>query len=276
LDSADSQARDQLGSGDWAGGAVTFTNEIHSAATGGGSALTVVLVVVALAVVVGLVVLWARSRRKRSETVGARGQRQAAARPQPAPDSLEAKLAALSVDELTTRAGSALVDLDDAVRTSEQELAFAEAQFGLQATQAFRGALTSATAKLSDAFELQAQLEDATPETEAERRDMLTRILTTCAAADTELDEQAEAFAHPEGRAGETEKALPPAELARPPLHATYPASALESLARAPEQARSLRAAAREAVSAGREELTEEDRAGAVAYARTAEDALQQ
>lgn len=290
LDSADSQARDQLGSGDWAGGAVTFTNEVHSAATGGGSALTVVLVVVALAVVVGLVVLWARSRRKRSETVGARGQRQAAARPQPAPDSLEAKLAALSVAELTTRSGSALVDLDDAVRTSEQELAFAEAQFGLQATQAFRAALTSATAKLSDAFELQAQLEDATPETETERRDMLTRILTVCAAADAELDEQAEAFAHLrnlrehapqalddlEQRAGEIEKTLPPAELALTQLHATYPASALESLARAPEQARSLLAAAREAVTAGREELTEEDRAGAVAYARTAEDALQQ
>ncbi|HIZ34517.1 MAG TPA: TPM domain-containing protein, partial [Candidatus Ruania gallistercoris] len=292
LDSADSQAQDALAGDDWVGGGVTFANEVHAAATGSGGALMPVLVIGALIVVVVLVLVWVRSRRKQAaHTTGGQSQRQAAPQ-QPAPpqDPLAAKLAGMPLEDLRTRAGSALVTLDDSVRSSEQELAFAEAQFGLQATQEFRRALETASNRLSDAFELQAKLEDSTPETEAEQREMLTQIVLSCAKADALLDEQAESFAHLrnlrerapqaldeiEQRAAEIEATIPPAELALTQLHATYPASALESVARAPEQARSLLAAAREAVTAGRAELTDGDRAGAVAYARTAEGALQQ
>lgn len=293
LDAAMSRAQDHFSSGDWAEGAVTFAEEITSASTGGGGGgLTAVLVVgaVLVAVVLLVVVLRSRAKRRAGQPVGAGPGRGAPVEPPPPPDSLEAKLAQLSTEELRTRAGSALVQLDDAVRSSDQELGFAEAQFGLQAIQSFRTALTTAKGHLSEAFGIQARLEDSSPESEAEQRGMLTRIVLLCAQADDLLDDQAEAFAHlrnlrehaPEAlneieqRAGEIEATIPPAELALTQLHATYPDSALTSVARAPQQARSLLAAAREAVTSGRQRLQENDRGGAVAYARTAEDALQQ
>lgn len=292
LDAAMSRAQDHFSSGDWAEGAVTFAEEITSASTGGGGGgLTVVLLVgaVLVAVVLLVVVLRSRAKRRAGQPVGAGPGRGAPVEPPPPPDSLEAKLSKLSTEELRTRAGSALVQLDDAVRSSDQELGFAEAQFGLQAIQSFRTALTTAKGHLSEAFGIQARLEDSSPESEAEQRGMLTRIVLLCAEADDLLDDQAEAFAHlrnlrehaPEAlneieqRAGEIEATIPPAELALTQLHATYPDSALTSVARAPQQARSLLAAAREAVTSGRQRLQENDRGGAVAYARTAEDALQ-
>ena len=42
------------------------------------------------------------------------------------------------------RAAAALVGLDDAVRSSGEELSFAEAQFGRQQTEKFRAALGGA------------------------------------------------------------------------------------------------------------------------------------
>src|SRR5690625_7508621 len=53
----------------------------------------------------------------------------------------------LPTDELNKRAGSALVAVDDAIRSSEEELAFAKAQFGLQATDTFSSALDDAKDK---------------------------------------------------------------------------------------------------------------------------------
>src|SRR5699024_1857315 len=287
-----SRAQDELAGDNWAAGAVTFTDEVRAAATGaadgqggGGGALTVVLVILALIAAAVLAFVWWRGRQQRALTDAERRQ---AAAPAPAPDSLEAKLAKLSLEDLRKRAGNALVQLDDAVRSSDQELSFAEVQFGLQAVQEFRNALTTAKSHLSHAFEQQALLEDDTPDTEDEQREILTTIVLDGAKADGLLDEQAEAFEHlrdlrqhaPQAlaelaqRADEIEGTIPPAELALTQLHATYPASALESISRAPEQARELLKAAREAVEAGNADLQEEDRASAVAYARTAEGAL--
>src|SRR5699024_6113433 len=175
--------------------------------------------------------------------------------------------------------------LDDAVRSAEQELSFAEVQFGLQAVQEFRNALTTAKSHLSHAFEQQALLDDDTPDTEDEQRELLTTSVLDCAKADGLLDEQAEAFEHlrdqrqhaPQALAEQAQRAdasdgtIPPAELALTQLHATHPASGLEPSSRAPEQARELLKAAREADEAGNADLQEEDRASAVAYARTAE-----
>ena len=293
LNTANSRAQDHFSGGDWAEGAVTFADEVRSAATGGGSMLTVVLVIGAIVAAAVLAVVWlrSRSRRRNRQSVGAAsGPAAPSGPPPPPPNSLEAQLAKLSLEDVRNRAGSALVQLDDSVRSSEQELSFAEAQFGLQAIQEFRTALTSAQNNLSTAFEIQARLDDSSPESEDEQRAMLTRIVQLCAQADDQLDAQADAFAHlrnlreraPEAlaeieqRATEIEGTIPPAELALTQLHATYPEGALTSVARAPEQARALLAAAREAVSSGRERVQTDDRGGAVAYARTAEDALQQ
>src|SRR5699024_6026638 len=125
----------------------------------GGSSLTLVLVVLALIAAGALAFVWWRGKQKR--LAAAEEQQQAA----PAPNSLEAKLAKRSLEDLRKRAGNALVQLDDAVRSSEQELSFAEVQFGLQAIQQFQEALTTAKSHLSHAFEQQAKLEDDTPDT---------------------------------------------------------------------------------------------------------------
>ncbi|PPF58475.1 hypothetical protein C5C55_05255 [Rathayibacter sp. AY1C2] len=169
----------RLADGDWAGAAVAAADGIGqrldapSAGESLGSGLLIALGVLAALVVVGLVVLLLvrRARKRRAQ------------------EAVEA-----SIDELATRAGSALVHADDAVRTSEQEVGFAEAQFGADATGAFREALVTAKRLLGEAFTLQQRLDDAEPETDQERRDGYQRILQLCADAEQTLDERASAF----------------------------------------------------------------------------------
>ncbi|WP_204162103.1 TPM domain-containing protein [Rathayibacter sp. VKM Ac-2803] len=164
---------------DWAGAAVAAAEGIGTrldAPTAGetlGSGLLITLGILAALVVLGVVVwlLVGRSRRRR------------------AAEAVEA-----SLDELATQAGSALVHADDAVRTSEQEVGFAEAQFGSDATGPFREALVTAKGVLGEAFSLQQRLDDSEPETDQERRDGYARILELCAGIDRVLDEKAEAF----------------------------------------------------------------------------------
>jgi uncharacterized membrane protein YgcG len=169
----------RLADGDWAGAAVAAADGIGqrldapSAGESLGSGLLIALGVLAALVVIGLVVLLLvrRARKRRAQ------------------EAVEA-----SIDELATRAGSALVHADDAVRTSEQEVGFAEAQFGADATGAFREALVTAKRLLGEAFSLQQRLDDAEPETDQERRDGYQRILQLCADAEQTLDERASAF----------------------------------------------------------------------------------
>ncbi|PPI12369.1 hypothetical protein C5D04_12135 [Rathayibacter sp. AY1D2] len=169
----------RLADGDWAGAAVAAADGIGqrldapSAGESLGSGLLIALGVLAALVVIGLVVLLLvrRARKRRAQ------------------EAVEA-----SIDELATRAGSALVHADDAVRTSEQEVGFAEAQFGADAAGAFREALVTAKRLLGEAFSLQQRLDDAEPETDQERRDGYQRILQLCADAEQTLDERASAF----------------------------------------------------------------------------------
>ena len=289
-------AENYLATDDWSGAAIAFADGLRDEATGGsgGSGGSTIwwLLGGGVVVIIAVVVLrsWSRSRRRAGAPArgGASGR---PATPPPPPDSLEAQLAQVPLPELEQRAGSALVALDDAVRSSEQELAFAEAQFGLQAIQEFRSTLDGAKKQLGEAFATQNRLEGAGSATsEAEQRAQLIRILTLCDEADQALDDQAEGFAELrnvqarapqaldeiEQRVQEIADTIGPAEHALGQLRATYPATALESVAKAPDQARQLLTAATEAVRAGRDRLAEEDRSGAVAYVRTAEDALGQ
>ncbi len=96
--------------------------------------------------------------------------------------------------QLDLRVGSLLVQLDDSLKTSEQELGFAVAQFGDAASKPFVAVLDSARAKVAEAFELKQRLDDAVPETEQDKRTISMRIIELCEAADAELDAQAEAF----------------------------------------------------------------------------------
>ncbi|MFK4691992.1 putative membrane protein YgcG [Streptomyces pristinaespiralis] len=96
--------------------------------------------------------------------------------------------------ELDARARTALVETDDAVRTSQEELGFATAQFGEEAARPFHEAVAHAKKELTAAFRLRQQLDDAYPEDDATRRRMLDEILARCSEADRRLDAEAEDF----------------------------------------------------------------------------------
>jgi hypothetical protein len=175
-----------LSSGDYLGAITTAANGIQSDVGGGGGGgfLTGFLIFVVIAVVVVLViVLVVRSRRRKKATTGGG-----------AAPTAQDELAGLDTKELERRAGSALIATDDAVKTSEQELGFAKAQFGDDSTVEFEGALTQAKANLDQAFALKQKLDDAIPDTEEERRAWNAQIVQLCEAANQGLDEKAAAF----------------------------------------------------------------------------------
>ncbi|MDJ0334641.1 TPM domain-containing protein [Salinibacterium sp. G-O1] len=136
-----------------------------------------VLPIVGGVVVIGAgVFIFSRMRRRRSAGVGSSVTGQ------------------LSQSELDRRAASLLVQLDDSLKTSEQELGFAVAQFGDEATTDFSAALASARVKVAEAFRLRQKLDDSEPDSDDEKREWTTKIIDLCEAADAELDAQADAF----------------------------------------------------------------------------------
>ena len=95
---------------------------------------------------------------------------------------------------LLARAGAALVRADDAVRAAAEELSYAQAQFGLSATDAFTETLRIARGHLARFFELRKLLDDDIPETEPQQRQMCGEILQRCSEAVVVLRRQEEAF----------------------------------------------------------------------------------
>ncbi|MET7629417.1 TPM domain-containing protein [Streptomyces sp. NPDC005499] len=140
----------------------------------------------------GAVAAYAYTRRRRRSTTrttpGATGWGQGAAPPggPPRPPT--------PLPDLDAHAKQALVETDDAVRTSEEELGFATAQFGEEAAAPFTEAVTYAKVELTAAFRLRQQLDDAFPEDDATRRRMLDEIINRCTGANARLDAASEDF----------------------------------------------------------------------------------
>ncbi|HEY5629006.1 MAG TPA: TPM domain-containing protein, partial [Candidatus Limnocylindrales bacterium] len=103
-------------------------------------------------------------------------------------------LGRLSTKDLEALGNSILLQTDDAVRDSEQELGFAQAQFGDEAAAPFTQALAGAKADLKSAFTIRQQLDDATPETPAQRHQMLVALIGACRSAQARLDAQTQRF----------------------------------------------------------------------------------
>ncbi|WP_026533481.1 TPM domain-containing protein [Arthrobacter sp. H41] len=98
-------------------------------------------------------------------------------------------LAALSVDELRKRAGSLLIAADDAIKSSEQEVGFAEAQYGAASVSTFTADIAAAKAHMGESFKLQQQLDDHIPDTEEEQRAWLGDIIRRCEAVNESLQQ---------------------------------------------------------------------------------------
>ena len=208
-----------LSAGDYAAAADAAATGITAAArdaepapppspAGSGPDVALIALVVFLVLALGGGVLWLWLRRRRRTAAGV-----------PAP--------AESLDDLSRRAGSALVATDDAIKTSEQELGFARAQFGDEAAAPFAEALAQAKTDLDRAFTISQQLDDEVPETDDQRRAGFTEILRLCGSADESLDAKAAAF--DELRALESDA---PGALSRARARHTAAVTALEATER--------------------------------------------
>ena len=229
-----------------------------------------------------------RKNKENDDMLFGKRRKQAAAGGAPGDEA--AGPAAMTVEQLRTQAGSALVQADDTVRAAAEELSYAQAQFGLSATDAFTAALDSARKHLSRCFELRKILDDDIPETEPQQRQMYTEILQHCSEAVGEIRAQEEAFNKRRGieanlptsiaetaqRADETEQAIVMAETILVTLSAAYPASSLTSVAQAPEQARRLLAAGRTALDQARASVEASQEATAVEQVRIAQGSIAQ
>lgn len=102
--------------------------------------------------------------------------------------------ASVSDDDLATQAGGALVEADDAITSSRQEVGFAIAQYGEDSTATFTAAVDAAAQKVSEAFALKQKIDDEVPDTDQQRRAWHIQIIELCEQADDLLDDNVEAF----------------------------------------------------------------------------------
>jgi hypothetical protein len=194
----------EFGAGDWEAGVVAFADIVRTGEApgsadsgGGGGAL---LVVGAIALVGGGAYLLSRSRRRKREALPPPVTR--LEKPDP--------YAGTTTEQLQFRASTALLELDEAVKTSQLDLDFARSQYGEEAVAGFDKALATSRDELSRAFTLRQQLDDdtggrGTGMDEPTTRQMLGEILRLTEAADARLDAQAEAF----GRLRDLENTAP-------------------------------------------------------------------
>lgn len=192
--------------------------------------------------------------------------------------------------QLKREASSALIETDDAVKTSGQEVGFALAQYGAAAAEPFQAAVSTAAGKLSEAFTLQQRLDDAEPDTEEQVRAWYRSIIALCAEANQSLDEQAENFdqlrqleanAPAALAAQETELAAVNARLDRAragvaELAGRYTAAAIDTVADNPEQAAERLTFATTALTEARNRLGAGDASAAAVGIRAAEEAIDQ
>jgi len=177
-----------LGRGDWGEAAVAAATGLAGAAAGPPTPWATVLgmlAVVLIAVTALLAVVRWRRRRRRAATVAA------AHRVDPTDTAALARLPVYALDALSR---AKVVDVDNAVRTSTNELAVALEEFGETRTQPFRAAVDAARAALAHAFAVRQQLDDAIPETLDQQRELLTGVIVAAAEADRELENQHDAF----------------------------------------------------------------------------------
>ncbi|MFV8163604.1 TPM domain-containing protein [Mycobacterium sp. 134] len=176
---------------DWAGAAIAAANGLNSQpespAAPGISWPGVLIALGVILVLVGLLWWWSRRRRAKRR----HAEFEAAKRVDPTDANALAAVPLEALDELSR---SIVVDVDNAVRTSEAELELAVEEFGAKRTEPFTAALANAKTALAQAFTVRQTLDDDVPETPLQQREMLTRVVVSAARADRELDAQSQAF----------------------------------------------------------------------------------
>lgn len=264
-----------LAADDWAGAATAAADGLADAVDGGTSFFPLLLVLVLIAI--GALIVWLVVRARR---------RRAGPAVPGAPDRRE--VPQVSTEDLARQAASALVETDDAIKTSEQELGFARAQFGDEAAKEFEEALAHARQDLDRAFALRQQLDDEIPDSEEQTRAWNTQIVELCAHAGQELDEKAAAFDElrqleqhaPEALArvqqshAATAATQDAAATALGTLQQTYAPEALTTVAENPAHAAQLLSFADERLADAERAIAAGESAAAAVDIRAAEDAV--
>lgn len=176
-----------LAQNDWDGAISLAADEIQG--DGGAGALRSTLiglaVLAALLLLVLIIVLVVRARRR------AEVRKRGAMPEKPDPND---PFSTLTDQQVQSQAGAALVQADDAITSSQEELSFAVAQFGDAATAEFGSAIDTAKAKMSEAFDIKQKLDDEIEDTVFDRRAWHLRIIALCDDIDEVLDANTEAF----------------------------------------------------------------------------------
>lgn len=273
VDAALTDAEDRLAVDDWAGAAIALSDGLG----GGSGGFPTGTVLVGGALLIGGGAWYVTSRRRRLR---------AAAPPAPPRD----ECTDVTTDDLAYRASAGLIEVDEAVRTSEVELSAARGHFGDAAVAGFATAVDASRADMLRAFGIRQLLDDEVPEDEPAKRAMYADIIRACRTADQRLDDQVEAFdalrdleaTAPEYVAGLAARRdavlarIPQVEASWAALTARYAPSAVEPVAGNLDQARSLLDVAGSEIAAARTAVDAGSRPAAVVSGRAAEDALTQ
>ena len=261
--------------GDAAGGG---SGSVPSAGAGNG-----VLVGVGVVAAGGVgTYLYLRNRRKKTAAAGGTAYGPQGAELDP--------LAGLSVEELRRKSGSLLIEADDAIKSSEQELGFAQAQYGDAAVGNYTKALQDAKAHMSESFKLQQQLDDHIPDTEEQQRTWLGEIIRRSEAALSSLQEQKadfdslreleknapQALAAVGTGAKDAEAKIAAAEQSLGELRAKYAESALTQVADNISQAKERLAFVQNASTTAQDKLSAGEGSLAAVAVRAAEESLHQ
>ncbi|WP_120005490.1 TPM domain-containing protein [Nesterenkonia muleiensis] len=259
---------------DWAEASIAYADGVEELTSDSGGGVGVMIGVVVLIALIGLgALLW----RRRG------GQNQTRKLPEGHP-------LRLPTAELSARSGQALLEIDNAIRSSEEELGFARAQFGLQETDRFQEALGQAKQSARSAFALRREMDQAEQIEEDAQRKAHAEILELADEVEEALAAQAEHFEKlrdlqaraPEllneldQRAGEVESGLDSARARVKALQGRYSEAAVESVTENPEMAEELLVEARESVAEGRARLQDNDVQTAVTHLQIAEEAIGQ
>lgn len=199
-------------------------------------------------------------------------------------------LAGLSIADLRKKSGSLLIEADDAIKSSEQELGFAQAQYGDSAVGNFTKALNEAKGHMSESFKLQQQLDDHIPDTEEQQRSWLGEIIRRSEAALASLQEQKadfdslreleknapQALAAVNASAKEADAKIANAEQALAALRAKYAESALVQVSDNISQAKERLAFVQNATATAQDKLASGESSLAAVAVRAAEESLHQ
>lgn len=182
---------------DWAGAAIAAANGLAGLSkgpsaipggNGGGSSIVPFAIIggVGLAGGGGLLLMSRRRRRKQHDAAVTAAKNIDPTDP--------AALADVPINALDDLSKSIVVQVDNAVRTSANELELAVEEFGEAQTRPFAAAVDNARETLKQAFVVRQKLDDGVPDPLPERREMLTKVVVSAARANKELDTQTQAF----------------------------------------------------------------------------------